>query len=108
MEAPKTSLLQQQQQPQQQGSHGVLDEDVAWAVGNGNFWGEEFSVDDLLNLEFIENEKGAEEEGEEAEHKGTEDSNSGSPSPSSSSSLSFQPLSEISLPVGPVLHAPTN
>ncbi|CAL9143544.1 GATA transcription factor 5-like [Musa acuminata AAA Group] len=97
MEAPKTSLLQQQQ-PQQQGSHGVSDEDVAWAVGNGNFWGEEFSVDDLLNLEFIENEKGAEEEGEEAEHKGTEDSNSGSPSPSSSSSLSFQPLSEISLP----------
>ncbi|URE01162.1 GATA transcription factor [Musa troglodytarum] len=98
MEAPKTSLLLQQQ-PQQQGSHGVLDEDVAWAVGNGNFWGEEFSVDDLLNLEFIENEKGAEEEGEEAKHKGTEDSNSGSPSPSSSSSsLSFQPLSEISLP----------
>ncbi|RRT42320.1 hypothetical protein B296_00049142 [Ensete ventricosum] len=96
MEAPKTSLLQQQQP---QGSHGVLDEDVVWAVGNGNFWGEEFSVDDLLNLEFIENEKGAEEEGEEAEHKGTEDSNSGSPSPSSSSSsLSFQPLSVISLP----------
>ncbi|RWW39898.1 hypothetical protein BHE74_00054727 [Ensete ventricosum] len=30
MEAPKTSLLQQQQQPQ--GSHGVLDEDVVWAA----------------------------------------------------------------------------
>ncbi|CAL9138505.1 unnamed protein product [Musa acuminata var. zebrina] len=101
------SLMGQQQQ-QQQPSRGVWEEDVALALESGSLWVEEFAVDELLNLEFMEEEKeGGEQEGEVrdfAEHKKAEDLDSNTSSCSASSatsSPSFEPavaLTGIGLP----------
>lgn len=102
---PGSLMGQQQQQP----SRGVWEEDVALALESGSLWVEEFAVDELLNLEFMEEEKeGGEQEGEVrdfADHKKAEDLDSNTSSCSASSatsSPSFEPavaLTGIGLPV---------
>ncbi|XP_064994464.1 GATA transcription factor 6-like [Musa acuminata AAA Group] len=108
MNCPRSGSLMGQQQQQQQPSRGVWEEDVALALESGSLWVEEFAVDELLNLEFMEEEKeGGEQEGEVrdfAEHKKAEDLDSNTSSCSASSatsSPSFEPavaLTGIGLP----------
>lgn len=113
---PGSSLYSGQQRLQQQQQNKVtVNEEWGWAAERGNLLGEEFSVDDLLDLgDYAENYKEAEAakevveevtakaEAPEAGNGERADSNNSSP-PSTSSTLSFQSLqprlSEISLPV---------
>ncbi|CAL9052711.1 GATA transcription factor 5 isoform X1 [Musa acuminata AAA Group] len=112
---PGSSLYSGQQRLQQQQQNKVtVNEEWGWAAERGNLLGEEFSVDDLLDLgDYAENYKEAEAakevveevtakaEAPEAGNGERADSNNSSP-PSTSSTLSFQSLqprlSEISLP----------
>ncbi|CAL9156154.1 unnamed protein product [Musa hybrid cultivar] len=112
---PGSSLYSGQQRLQQQQQNKVtVNEEWGWAAERGNLLGEEFSVDDLLDLgDYAENYKEAEAAKEvveevtakaevpEAGNGERADSNNSSP-PSTSSTLSFQSLqprlSEISLP----------
>ncbi|XP_065002528.1 GATA transcription factor 3-like isoform X2 [Musa acuminata AAA Group] len=112
---PGSSLYSGQQRLQQQQQNKVtVNEEWGWAAERGNLLGEEFSVDDLLDLgDYAENYKESEAakevveevtakaEAPEAGNGERADSNNSSP-PSTSSTLSFQSLqprlSEISLP----------